>query len=156
MAAPKQILDRSIPAALALGLLTGCSQSPLPPDALPTYPIAGTLTYDGKPMDGAAISFVPVNVPEEKKWRIPSSSGRADVNGKYTLNTYLTGDGTPTGEYYVLIQWPEERNGKSPTLEDPNAPLAPDRLKLRFASAKTSTLRAVVESKENMIDFHLP
>ncbi|MDY3552733.1 hypothetical protein R5W24_001821 [Gemmata sp. JC717] len=144
------------PLALLALLPLGCSRGPLPDDALPTYPITGTLTWKGRPMDGAAISFVPAHVPEgRRRWRVPAASGRADVNGRYTLNTYLTGDGAPAGEYLVVVCWPEERNGRSPALEDPSAALAPDRLKLRFADPKKPALRANVESRDNVIDFHL-
>jgi len=132
----------------------GCSRGPLPDDALPTYPITGTLTYEGKPIDGAAISFIPV--APASKWRTPAPSGRADQDGRYTLNTYLTADGAPAGEYIVAIYWPEPRNGKSPALENPGTPLAPDRLKGTYAAPKTSKLRVTVEPKENILDFNLP
>ena len=145
---------RSVLAAVLGVLSAGCSRSPLPDDALPTYPITGALTYEGKPMDGVAIAFVPV--APASKWRTPSSSGRADQDGRYTLNTYLTADGAPAGEYIVTIYWPEPRNGKSPALESPNTPLAPDRLKGIYAVPKTSKLRVTVEPKENIIDFDLP
>ncbi|MEJ7637546.1 MAG: hypothetical protein WKF75_06030, partial [Singulisphaera sp.] len=84
---------------LAAGLMTagvlavsGCSD-----DGLPTrYPVSGTVTYKGKPLNGGQISFIP-----------ESADGRAasgDIKeGAYSLTTQSKDDGALPGKYHVTL-----------------------------------------------------
>lgn len=86
---------RSLATTLALaGLLgiLGCSDDGLDK----RYPVSGTVTYNGKPLESGSINFVPEAV-----------GGRGAVgeikNGAYTLTTQTPGDGAFPGKYSVTV-----------------------------------------------------
>src|SRR5262245_53887389 len=74
-------------------VLTGCSNSSRPP----TYPVTGTVTSKGKPLSGAAVTFVPTDSEGE------AASAITDSDGKYSLTTWRAGDGARPGEYRVKV-----------------------------------------------------
>ena len=80
-------------------VLTGCSNSSRPP----TYPVTGTVTSQGKPLAGAAITFVPTGDEGE------AASAITDSNGKYALTTWQAGDGARPGQYRVKVSKQEEK-----------------------------------------------
>lgn len=147
---------RFVARALSAGALAiGCSRGPaLPDNAVPVFKVTGNLTYKNAPMDGAVVSFHPASQPAGGRALAPT--GSADASGQYTLNTYLTADGAPSGEYVVTIYWPGPSSGKAPVADGEDKPLAPDRLKGAYADPKTSKLRATVRDQDNAIDFRLP
>ena len=66
----------------ALVVTTGCSKSSL-------IPVTGTVTLDGKPLDGAAISFVPAVAPDSDTapaGQTPAN-GQTDASGKFTMGS---------------------------------------------------------------------
>src|SRR5262245_16978190 len=73
-------------------VLTGCSNSSRPP----TYPVTGTVTLQGKPVAGAAITFVPTGEGD-------AASAITDSEGKYALTTWEARDGARPGEYRVKV-----------------------------------------------------
>ncbi|QDU77957.1 hypothetical protein Pan97_50360 [Bremerella volcania] len=78
--------------SICLGLgtaLLGCSGNGM-------LPVEGTVTLDGQPLDGAAISFVPAEGGRP-------STGQTDDQGHFTLASYTAGDGVPPGEYKVTV-----------------------------------------------------
>ena len=79
-------------------VLTGCSNSSRPP----TYPVTGTVTSQGKPVAGAAITFVPTGNEGE------AASAITDSEGKYALTTWRAGDGARPGEYRVKVSKQEQ------------------------------------------------
>ena len=81
--------------AFALLLVVGCGQ---PGDG--RLPVSGTVTWEGEPMDGGNIVFVPIS-----KGR--SSSGTV-VQGKFNLPAER---GLPPGDYRVQITL-EQETGK--------------------------------------------
>ena len=80
-------------------VLTGCSNS----SRARTYPVTGTVTLQGKPVAGAAITFVPTGNEGE------AASAITDSNGKYALTTWRAGDGARPGEYRVKISKQEQQ-----------------------------------------------
>src|SRR5262245_51088003 len=79
---------------VAVGIaLTGCSNSSRPA----TYPVTGTVTLQGKPVAGAAVTFVPTGDEGE------AASAITDSEGKYALTTWQAGDGARPGEYRVKV-----------------------------------------------------
>jgi hypothetical protein len=79
-------------AGIVLGL--GCPQQGA--SGPKTYAVTGTVMQDGKPVDGATVTFVPAG---EGK----SATGVTDASGKYTLTTSKAGDGAAAGQYGVKI-----------------------------------------------------
>ena len=73
-------------------VLSGCSNSSRPP----TYRVTGTVTLQGKPVAGAAITFVPTGEGE-------AASAITDSEGKYALTTWEAGDGARPGQYRVKV-----------------------------------------------------
>jgi hypothetical protein len=59
--------------------------------------VEGTLTLDGKPLPGAAISFVPAAMEGRP------ATGRSEVDGGFRLTTFATDDGALPGEYKVIV-----------------------------------------------------
>lgn len=84
-------------AASFLGLLalaSGCGDGTGLPER---YPVSGTVTYKGAPVETGAITFMPVDVANGR-----SASGTIE-DGDYYLTTAVDGDGALPGEYKVTI-----------------------------------------------------
>lgn len=133
-----------LPAILTVVL--GCSEQV---DMMPAYPVTGTVTYQGRPMPKAIITFYPVNQGLVQV----APRGISDANGNYHLTTRTQGDGAPPGEYRVTIYWPEE---PCPANPDDADPLPPDRLKNAYSHAEKSPLVVQVLNEQNNMDFSFP
>jgi hypothetical protein len=134
------------------------------------YPVSGTVTYKGEPVEKAKISFVPKD---------PNGRGATGTveNGSYTLTTVDTNDGALAGEYRVTVDAREidEAQAKSMTDErvrreggDPSTmTMVPQDIQAQLLSQSKSSIpgkyqipdtsdwNAVVEEKSNTIDFDL-
>lgn len=86
----------------------GCGGTPTPKGRLPVYAVSGTVTYKGKPVTYADVTFS--NLDSKK-----SSFGRTDESGAYRLTTYAGNDGATAGRHTVTIA----------KLEPPAAPPKP-------------------------------
>ncbi|HVK07427.1 MAG TPA: hypothetical protein VM597_01490 [Gemmataceae bacterium] len=91
-------------AALAVVVAAGCGDD----GKLPRAPVSGRVTYKGKPVVGAAVSFLPDTVG----WR--AGVGKTDEQGRYLLGTYDPDDGAPVGKCRVAL-----------SLRGPGKPLKP-------------------------------
>ena|SRR5262249_31418822 len=78
---------------IATALVAGCSSGSNRP---PTYPVSGTVTWKGKPVEAARVIFVPQSAVE-------AAAGITDAEGKYRLTTFVAGDGAQAGEYRVKV-----------------------------------------------------
>ena len=133
--------------ALALLGLTGCSEKR--PGELPVYTVQGRVTFQGKPMPYAVVTFFPIDQPFAQALK-PRAT--ADENGFYELTTYELEDGAPEGDYGVILYVP-------PTPPDPyelEVPNPPDRLKHAYLNPTKSKLRFTVRPEPNTIDINLP
>jgi hypothetical protein len=77
-------------------------------------PVAGTVTVDGRPGEGAAVAFIP-------KDGTPGNGGigLADASGKYEITTPQGKKGLPPGQYRVTVSYRRNPDGSPP---DPNVP----------------------------------
>ncbi len=128
----------------------GCSTGDHPP----VYSAKGTITFQGKAVDGAEVIFLPLSESAEE-----SSSGRAttDSSGNYSLKTFFSADvdvtGARPGNYRVTVTKIEAPTG----IVDPFQPesklkhLLPE----KYSSAVTTPLRAEVQAQSNRFDFEL-
>lgn len=155
---------------LATTVATGCGKKP----GLATYPVTGTVTYNGKPVANALVSYF-VNVDA------PASTGMTDTDGKFTLATHVSTTqvlpGAPPGDYKVTITKnsgstageslsemenmdPEARRRKMiEMMGDPRAgqgqqaqgapPKPKPEIPIKYAKSETSGLSATVLSGEN-------
>jgi hypothetical protein len=73
----------------------GCGQA-TDPNRPRTFPISGTVTQGGTPVEGAEVTFQPTDGSH-------GAVGITDASGKYTLTTFRSGDGAVAGDYRVTI-----------------------------------------------------
>jgi hypothetical protein len=144
---------RPLAVATVLAMMLGCGGINLPEGAKKVFVVRGELKYQGKPMDGAVVTFY--CDPPATGTSSLSPTATADETGKYALTTYLKDDGAPEGHYRVTIYWPMKTTGNA-AKNDIDAPLPPDRLQYVYAQSQTTPLKAKVEAKENTIGFQLP
>jgi len=116
----------------------GCDNSPK------LYPASGTVTYQGKPVEGANVSYVPTTGIQ--------AIGITDANGKFTLTTGGK-PGAAAGKYQVTVI--KESSGKATaamTPEDMKKGQGSGEIKSKallppvYASVSTTTLTATVET----------
>ena len=79
-------------AVLALVSLAGCGAS-----NPPTFPVSGTVTLDGKPVEGAAVLFIPFDGTGQP------ASAMSDASGNYALTTFTANDGAMAGNYKIKV-----------------------------------------------------
>ena len=152
-------LRNSLGALLFGSLLTlGCAQSQGPerPD---TYPVSGTVTHNGEPVEGATVSF-------QSATGANSAVGTTDATGKYTLTTFAAGDGAVPGDYKIKVvkfDKPAQTKVVDESSENYVAPIegqgnAPPKnlLPQTYADATKSGLTATVTEDANQVfDFAL-
>lgn len=108
----------------------------------------GTVTLDGKPMDGAQVVLYRADA-NAKTFGLPSRAV-VDEDGRFELGTVRAHDGAPVGNYVVTIVWtkPIITNGRKEI--SPN--LAPE----KYASRDTTDLKVTITKGVNDISaFHL-
>jgi hypothetical protein len=90
----KPAIFRRVAAALSLfvclAMMTGCGNG-----RPKCVVIGGVVTYCGKPVEGATVTFVPT--------KSRPASGTTDAQGHFTLQTFSAGDGVVLGEHAVCI-----------------------------------------------------
>jgi hypothetical protein len=128
-----------IPASVAL--LAGCgSGNPA------TYAVTGTVTYQGKPVEGAGVMFMPFSGR-------PASS-MTDAQGRFALRTFKDGDGAVAGENVVCISKMVPAQGDA--TKDPMFKKMISLLPQRYATPVTSPLKVNVSAKgPNTFTFDL-
>jgi hypothetical protein len=90
-----------------LAVFAGCETQVQPTTA------GGTVTFDGKPVEGATVSFSPTGEGGQ------IAVGKTDASGNFTLNTPGIGEGAVPGSYKVSIQKSTEVDPAAATFEDP-------------------------------------
>ena len=141
--------------------LVGCGGNAGYPD---TAPVTGTVTLDGEPLEGAKVSFAPVEGRH--------STGKTNAEGKYELRYTGAIKGAMLGTHRVMIEKKIPDPGGAPTDPERSAienatdldtessePLAIptsmiDAVPERYRG-KTSELSAEVKDTDNVIDFEL-
>lgn len=120
--------------ALTSLVFSSCSRS----DRVAVSPVRGQVFAErGKPAAGALVVFHPV-VSEHDDTLRPLAY--VDDEGNFELTTYVQGDGAPSGEYLITVEWRER----------PATPFSAnkegkDRLRGRFADPASSKIRFTVE-----------
>lgn len=86
--------ERMIWFAVTVALLNifGCGAQP---GMSPTARVSGTVTYQGKPIEGVNVAFVPSSGRP--------ASGVTDTSGRFTLSTFGNGDGAVLGSHKVAF-----------------------------------------------------
>ena len=79
---------------LGIFLFVGCGGSDRPE----VVPVSGVITYKGKPVKSAEVTFHPVSDAIPRK-----AIGKTNDSGEFDLTTYDTGDGAIPGECIVTV-----------------------------------------------------
>jgi len=121
-------------------LLAGCGRGPGPVAVIEkVVPVSGTLTYQGKPLEGFQVALIPTD------GRRPAI-GVTDAAGKFTLGTNRAGDGAPPGSHKVAVVWvgppsTEDNSVQGPVIDNPALlPKPPVKIPAKYASAESSGL----------------
>jgi hypothetical protein len=130
------------------------------------YPVSGTVTYNGKPLEKGTISFI----SEDLKNNIGASA--EIVSGSYKLSTGGNDDGAQAGKYKVTVTAKEDFRAKAmadfrkETGPSDSTYIPPQYVAKAEAAAKslipagygdprTTNLTAEVKAQSNSIDFKL-
>lgn len=133
-------------------LVVGCGPA-VDPNRPKTYPVTGTVTYNGQPVSDAIVTFI----GGER-----GAIGRTDESGRLQMTTFEAGDGVLPGSYKVMISKtvvegvPDEvGEGASPG-EEPDMGSQKDLLPVRYKDPNQSGLTAEVgEGLPNEFHFEL-
>src|SRR5437870_4460006 len=75
----------------------GCGREPYK-----VAPVSGTVTLDGQPLAGAWVTFMPVGTRDSPDPG-PTSSGKTDAQGKFTLAIEPGRPGAVVGKHKVAV-----------------------------------------------------
>jgi len=132
--------------AVAVGILStlGASCSKQHQDRAPVFPVKGKVLVDGRPANGAAVTFYRAGVAITTQDKgSAGATARTKEDGSFTMATYEPDDGLPAGDYDVAIHLKQGRESSRRTEKKP------DLLHDRYSDPKTSGLKARVEEKPN-------
>ena len=121
--------------------LTGCGAGD---GKIDVYPVKGTVTQGGKPVEGADVIFL-ASDPALKVVGVPTPKAITDANGEFSLSSYGNGDGAPAGEYAVAVSWMQVITPS----DNPEQRVERDRLKGRYADPSKSGLTATIQEEDN-------
>lgn len=142
--------------------LIGCSSQPSNPK---TFPVTGSVTQNGKTIEGATVIFVP-----DEDGGGAAASGKSDASGKFAMTTYTLNDGVRPGSYKIKVskydkpQIDDSKRVVNMTPEeemkayDPDAkPTPPPKnlLPKKYESELTSGLSHTVADKPTTFDIDL-
>lgn len=84
-------------------LISGCNSS----GSVPPVPVSGKVTLEGKPVEGAIVTFL------TKTGEGRSASGKTGADGAFKLTSINTNDGAPPGDYIITIAKTEMKGADS-------------------------------------------
>lgn len=124
-----------------LPVFTGCSSRI--PDQVAVFPTEGQVLLDGEPIPQAFVVFHPKNPSDH---RVISARAQSNSQGRFTLTTYVLGDGAAAGEYIVTVQ-------QTPLIDTPEGKVVgPNLLPSEFASPKTSKITVSLQTGVNKLE----
>jgi hypothetical protein len=132
-------------------LVAGCTGGPNRPT---THAVKGTVTFEGKPLEGALVSFIPEGDHQP-------ANGTTDASGVYTLTTFTQGDGAMEGRYKVTVtKFPAASGGAGGEGDDyvppsGDLPTPKNELPKQYASPAESGFTATVTPGGGTFDFSL-
>lgn len=73
-------------------------------DTPATYPVSGTVTYNGEGPIGAHVTLHKLPLAKDS-WDAIFPRGRIEQDGSFQIQTFNEDDGAPPGEYAVTLSW---------------------------------------------------
>ncbi|QDT29403.1 hypothetical protein Enr10x_47560 [Gimesia panareensis] len=151
----KSLLYFTLLSCSVSALLTGCGGG-AEGERPNRTPVSGTVTYNGEPVEGASISFVPVDQTKGQ-----NANGLTDNAGLFQMGTFEGTDGVVAGEYTVMItQFEPAEVSQALPEDDPNydpnpkpQPPPENLLPEKYASADNSGLTVTVEDGKEIADL---
>jgi len=119
-----------------------------------THKVTGIVTYQGKVVDGASVSFF-------VKGAARPSSGLTDAQGKFTLTTFAANDGALPGDNIVTVTKVESNEMKPEDMAKmmsggaTRPPVPKALLPLKYASEEGGLTAKVEPGKTNDFKFDL-
>ncbi|WP_417381247.1 carboxypeptidase-like regulatory domain-containing protein [Gimesia sp.] len=117
--------------------------------------VSGIVTFDGEPIEGASITFRPVEESGQ------TANGRSNEEGQFQMGTFEGTDGVVAGDYIVMIS--KIKSTSSPEVlpeDDPNydpdpqpEPPPENLLPEKYSNAETSGLTVTVLKGEAITDL---
>ena len=123
----------------ASGLLAGCAGD----GTLPTAPVSGKVTFDGKPLAHAEIWMVPRTEAVKNAKMTIRPYAKTDADGAFTVTSYYVDDGAPLGEYAIMVV---PAGSRANTEEE----LATDMPSEKKGKARRSILVPAVQGSDNV------
>jgi hypothetical protein len=128
---------------------SGCGAREAP---LELVPVAGTVTWEGQPLEGAMVHFLPIE-------ETPGVGGRTRTkqDGIFVITYGKGGNGLPPGTYRVVISKKVLLDGSEPPgdLNTSDNTLTKESLPPHLSDMEQSTLRKTISSPGGAVDFHL-
>lgn len=126
---------------LLMPFLFGCA-----PSKLETQLINGTVSFDGKPISNAKITFF----PKSEGGMIAAAA--SDEQGRFIVNSLYgePGKGAVAGDYTVTVSWLEVHENEG-TGEIRSRELLP----LLYTNAETTPLEASIQKGKNTVTLEL-
>lgn len=140
--------------SLSVAAVAGCDSSDQGTVIEKVVPAEGTLTYQGRPLEGYQVTLLPTD------GRRPAA-GISDAQGHFRLGTNTEGDGAPPGKHPAAIVWipprPAGEPGQEAIIDNP-ALLPKPKVKIpeKYGDPKTSGLEIEIPprgTKELKIDL---
>jgi hypothetical protein len=137
---------------LTVSVLAGCGGGGPAPNREPVYPISGVVTYKGKAVASADVTFV---CTEKDR----SAFGRTDAEGRFKLSTFSSNDGAVAGKHVIMVTKVEPQAPTTPVADistndyqppklgastDPVKPK--NQIPAKYADAKSSDVFVVVNA----------
>lgn len=112
-------------------------------------PVSGTITFKGKPLPNASITFT----PEDSASR--TAVGSTDKDGKYLLTSFKSNDGAKIGKYKVAIRAEEGGDSNLKPADALDFVRGKIITPIKYSNPESSGLSAEVLNKNNVFDFEL-
>jgi hypothetical protein len=126
----------------------GCGSGSKAPEL---HAVSGTVTYQGKPVPGAKLVFIPANENPAKP-SIERSVGETDAEGTYELTWGIDeAAGSPAGRYKVIVFAFQEVDSSFDSESKPPS-LIPEKYNIPDSSGLTADVK---KDAENVINFEL-
>jgi hypothetical protein len=138
---------------LTLACLSGCGSYSHTANVEKVVPVSGLVTYQGKPLEGYRVVFIPTD------GRRPAT-GVTDSSGKFVLGTNTANDGAPPGTSKVSFAWEPPRSGEpgQETINDTPDKMPKPKIKIpdKYTDPEKSGITQDVSKRgANDIKFHL-